>query len=288
MCVFFLFCFFCRLKILYGFHVFRSNYRAAAYVMYTWAERLVLLESEIVDAPTQELVAVAMALRDAYLVALTALRLVDQENAWVVTNVQPAQLVAADANVGAPVPQNLQDPELNDGWVDTAGLPAALTIREIEQLYALAQARCELLRVRAPGEGASRLYQTGLTPADTVALLCDAAMFDMAVTVSKLHSLTLELVIRKLADACVRLSIEGAQGGTSWFAANDSTVSLGGTAEAAEAAAAAAAEMKFSFFPLPFLFLFSLSLFFFFFSFSFSSSFFFFFLFLLLLKVAGV
>lgn len=189
--------------------------------MYKWAERLARLEDDPTDGDDQACLRVVMQLRSAYLSALTALQLVDSESAWLVTvDTLPATLQATHAD-RATIKGTLDDDELEDGWEQSETVPVALTLTALEQMHIMTDARCALLTNRPAGADLSRLRGTGWTPADAVVLLAEAGMFDMATTVALHHKTDLDTIVRRLADKCVQLAVEGEEKGA-WLMYNES------------------------------------------------------------------
>ncbi len=95
--------------------------------------------------------------------------------------------------------------------------PVPLTLAALEKLHLRTRARCELLALRAdnllpahiPAASSAKLRLGPLSANDAVALLAEAGLYDLAVTVARAHGLPLEGVVASLTDRAVHLTVEG-------------------------------------------------------------------------------
>eukprot|EP00041_Stephanoeca_diplocostata_P009857 m.155072 g.155072 ORF g.155072 m.155072 type:complete len:1625 (-) comp17927_c0_seq1:94-4968(-) len=242
--------------VLYAFHVHKSDFHAAGLVMFELAVRL---DHEVSRFSEKQAVTILGTQRDAYLVALNSLRVLDEEHAWFVR----PHVAVASAKRKRGVEAMDDDGAINgsggafDGGASAASAVVAtashaaldvVTVADLEKesamvgvrltLLALSSAASDLGRTLGPtsakagsNTNAQRLLSKGLSPADAIAMLVAEGLFDHAFDIAKLFrreldSGALRNVFETLSDACARLTIDSSSTQThsnplGWLRCND-------------------------------------------------------------------
>ncbi|KAJ2306455.1 hypothetical protein IWW55_001446 [Coemansia sp. RSA 2706] len=186
-------------KILYSFHVYRSNYRNAASAMYQYARRLGAAMRHSGDV-ARLLVEQGQAL----LACVNGLTIVDRQYAWVVVSHQ--QDGESDAGLAdAGTKRKRRRIAIGRYDASSAGEGQDIDIVELEDVrreYALCMARITL------GTTFSELFSRNilLEPEDAIALFVKLGMYDSAITFAKTFALKLDRIFTSLVQRCLELS----------------------------------------------------------------------------------
>ncbi|KAJ3290184.1 hypothetical protein HK104_006963 [Borealophlyctis nickersoniae] len=191
--------------VLYGYHVFKGDYRSAAMAMYQYARRLngLTLGGNLVSV--QQILSEQAR---SYLAAINALDLVDQEYRWIVAE-EDKTVAGWDSERGK---KRRRIDESQD--IDTAGESATpapiVTIRETADLrkeYLLALSKLELINrfSETSGDGL-------LDPRSAVSLSAQAGMYDYALSLGATFGMDLGQVFERFTEKCVMFTRADADG----------------------------------------------------------------------------
>uniref|UniRef100_A0A8C2EYK3 Nucleoporin 160 n=1 Tax=Cyprinus carpio TaxID=7962 RepID=A0A8C2EYK3_CYPCA len=190
-------------ELLYAFHINRHNYRKAGTVMFEYGMRLGREVRTLRGLQKQV---------NCYLAALSCLRLVHPDYAWIV---QPSS--------GAAYERPGTSPKRNyDG--EFAADPVSqqidiLELKDLEKEYVLARSRLTLAQQEPP----SAAIAGGANSQEMVALLVQTGLFDTALTLCQTFNLSLTPVFEGLTFKCIKLQCKGDRDQTevwNWLAAN--------------------------------------------------------------------
>uniref|UniRef100_A0A672R955 Nuclear pore complex protein Nup160-like n=1 Tax=Sinocyclocheilus grahami TaxID=75366 RepID=A0A672R955_SINGR len=190
-------------ELLYAFHINRHNYRKAGTVMFEYGMRLGREVRTLRGLQKQV---------NCYLAALSCLRLVHPDYAWIV---QPSS--------GAAYERPGTSPKRNyDG--EFAANPVSqqidiLELKDLEKEYVLARSRLTLAQQDPP----SAAIAGGASSQEMVALLVQTGLFDTALTLCQTFNLSLTPVFEGLTFKCIKLQYKGDREQTevwNWLAAN--------------------------------------------------------------------
>uniref|UniRef100_A0A671MYY4 Nucleoporin 160 n=1 Tax=Sinocyclocheilus anshuiensis TaxID=1608454 RepID=A0A671MYY4_9TELE len=190
-------------ELLYAFHINRHNYRKAGTVMFEYGMRLGREVRTLRGLQKQV---------NCYLAALSCLRLVHPDYAWIV---QPSS--------GAAYERPGTSPKRNyDG--EFAANPVSqqidiLELKDLEKEYVLARSRLTLAQQDPP----SAAIAGGASSQEMVALLVQTGLFDTALTLCQTFNLSLTPVFEGLTFKCIKLQYKGDRDQTevwNWLAAN--------------------------------------------------------------------
>ncbi|XP_075401825.1 nuclear pore complex protein Nup160 [Tenrec ecaudatus] len=190
-------------ELLYAFHIYRHNYRKAGTVMFEYGMRLGREVRTLRGLEKQG---------NCYLAALTCLRLIRPEYAWIV---QPAAGAVYD-RPGASPKRN------HDGECTAAPTSRRIDILELADL----ERECSLARIRltlAQHDSSAVAVAGSSSAEEMVALLVQAGLFDTAISLCQTFKLPLSPVFEGLAFRCIKLQFggEAAQAEAwAWLAAN--------------------------------------------------------------------
>ncbi|CAJ1055772.1 nuclear pore complex protein Nup160 [Xyrichtys novacula] len=190
-------------ELLYGFHINRHNYRKAGTVMFELGMRLGREVRTRLGLQKQV---------NCYLSALTCLRLIRPEYAWIV---QPAS--------GAVYERPGASPKRNaDGEFSSEPVRRQVDILELKDLekeYILSRSRLTLAQHHPP----SAAIAGSASAEEMVVLLVQTGLFDSAQSVCQTFSLDLTPVFEGLTFKCIKLQFSGEESQNeawSWLAAN--------------------------------------------------------------------
>ncbi|KAL7991905.1 hypothetical protein Chor_016161 [Crotalus horridus] len=176
-------------ELLYAFHIYRHNYRKAGTVMFEYGMRL---GREVRTLPGLQKQA------NCYLAAINCLRLIRPEYAWIV---QPAS--------GAVYERPGASPKRNyDGECAAAPAGSHIEILELQDL----EKECMLAHIRltlAQHDPTSAAITGNSLPKELVALLVQAGLFDMAISLCQTYKLSLRPVFDGLTFRCIKLQFGG-------------------------------------------------------------------------------
>uniref|UniRef100_A0AAQ5ZZR4 Nucleoporin 160 n=1 Tax=Amphiprion ocellaris TaxID=80972 RepID=A0AAQ5ZZR4_AMPOC len=195
-------------ELLYAFHIVRHNYRKAGTVMFEFGMRLGREVRTRVGLQKQV---------NCYLAALTCLRLIRPEYAWIV---QPAAGATVYERPGASPKRN------SDGEFSSEPVRRQVDILELDDLekqYILSRCRLTLVQHHPP----SAAIAGSSSAPELVSLLVQVGLFDSALSLSRTFSLNLTPVFEGLTFKCVKLQFGGEESQNeawSWLAANQLTV----------------------------------------------------------------
>uniref|UniRef100_A0AAQ5XDD7 Nucleoporin 160 n=1 Tax=Amphiprion ocellaris TaxID=80972 RepID=A0AAQ5XDD7_AMPOC len=195
-------------ELLYAFHIVRHNYRKAGTVMFEFGMRLGREVRTRVGLQKQV---------NCYLAALTCLRLIRPEYAWIV---QPAAGATVYERPGASPKRN------SDGEFSSEPGQRQVDILELDDLekqYILSRCRLTLVQHHPP----SAAIAGSSSAPELVSLLVQVGLFDSALSLSRTFSLNLTPVFEGLTFKCVKLQFGGEESQNeawSWLAANQLTV----------------------------------------------------------------
>jgi hypothetical protein len=193
-------------RILYAFLLEAHDFQTAASYMYVYALRL---EAEARGDPVQVLRRQA----EAYLAVINALHLAPDQ--WILHAVAGAHGGAVEQDVGvvAAASSLLPSPEAKRRRVGEGSGPGhvVLELPHVQRRHLLCLTRLELL-LQLERTGRRLEGGANLGPAETVSLLLEEGMVELAMTVA-LHFSPEDLggVFASLTDKCLRLQLQGAQ-----------------------------------------------------------------------------
>ncbi|XP_022094945.1 nuclear pore complex protein Nup160-like isoform X2 [Acanthaster planci] len=193
--------------LLYAFHIFRGNYRKAASAVYEHAVRLGL-EVPSLDGLRKQ--------AKCYLAAMNALELVNQDFAWIIKPVAVDEPNAEDV-VGAS-PKRNYDGEILQQQVRRQ--VKVIELCDLRKEHQLVDARLKL--ANHDPESIHSSMGPMLSADETVSLLVQSGLFDVACAVCKTFQLDLTPVFEGLATKCVKLSLNGLnETAWKWLSMND-------------------------------------------------------------------
>ncbi|KAM7003163.1 LOW QUALITY PROTEIN: nuclear pore complex protein Nup160 [Tautogolabrus adspersus] len=190
-------------ELLYAFHINRHNYRKAGTVMFELGMRLGR------EVKTRQGLQKQV---NCYLSALTCLRLIRPEYAWIV---QPAS-GAVYERPGAS-PKRNSDGEFSSEPVRRQ--VDILELKDLEKEYILSRSRLTLAQHHPP----SAAIAGTASAEEMVALLVQTGLFDSALSVCQTFNLNLMSVFEGLTFKCIKLQFGGEESQNeawSWLAAN--------------------------------------------------------------------
>ncbi|XP_020509237.3 nuclear pore complex protein Nup160 [Labrus bergylta] len=190
-------------ELLYAFHINRHNYRKAGTVMFELGMRLGR------EVRTRQGLQKQV---NCYLSALTCLRLIRPEYAWIV---QPAS-GAVYERPGAS-PKRNSDGEFSSEPVRRQ--VDILELKDLEKEYILSRSRLTLAQHHPP----SAAIAGSASAEEMVALLVQTGLFDSALSVCQTFDLNLTSVYESLTFKCIKLQFGGEESQNeawSWLAAN--------------------------------------------------------------------
>ncbi|KAJ7783415.1 hypothetical protein B0H14DRAFT_3585053 [Mycena olivaceomarginata] len=165
-------------RILYSWHTFRGDHRNAALVMYQRARKL--QDPHCFRSFVQ---------KEAYMVAINSLSLVDQRNAWFLLPVQPHKR----RRLSRHIPESKFTPGTHDSEI--------VDLSEIQYELALLSARLEIIQ-REPA-----LSSFGDLPPESIVLrLAQSNRFSLAMATASSLSVDMTNVFAHLTTQCLRLS----------------------------------------------------------------------------------
>lgn len=177
--------------LLYSFHIHTNNFRKAASISYEYGMRLSQEVSSLAGLKKQA---------SCYLATINSLLLVDPRYAWIVKPVHKAT-ISDNAEHGA---ANSSPKRNSDGdEVQYAASTQKIQVLELDDIrreYQLIHAR---LLLSGKDSSPTNITTTPLSASDTVTLLVNAGLFDVAVTLCKAFKLSLTPVFEGIAYRCV-------------------------------------------------------------------------------------
>ncbi|CAN9498665.1 unnamed protein product [Ophioblennius macclurei] len=194
-------------ELLYAFHIIRHNYRKAGAVMCELGLRVGRELRSLVGLQKQV---------NCFLTALTCLRLITPEYAWIV---QPAAGTSYE-RAGASPKRN------SDGEFTAEPARRQVDVLELDHLqkeYFLSRCRLTLAQHHPP----SAAIAGGASAEELQSLLVQTGLFDSALSLSRTFGLSLTPVFEGLTFKCIQLQFGGEESQNeawSWLAANQLTV----------------------------------------------------------------
>ncbi|THH14049.1 hypothetical protein EW146_g6244 [Bondarzewia mesenterica] len=179
-------------RILYTWYISRGDYRNAALVMYQRATKLSTLTNDL----SQYIPLVEQQL-EAYVVAINALSLLDQKNAWIVLPLSSES--DQPARKRRKFTRHIPEDKISSGKRDCE----IVQLSDIVYEYTLSSARLDLVR------GDPSLLTTGealLSPSNVVLRLAQANRFNMALATARTLEVDMTDLFAHLTRQCLRLS----------------------------------------------------------------------------------
>ncbi|KAJ7873395.1 nucleoporin Nup120/160-domain-containing protein [Mycena olivaceomarginata] len=180
-------------RILYSWHTFRGDHRNAALVMYQRARKLQdLIASDLSLSAT-----LAGQQKEAYMVAINSLSLVDQRNAWFLLPVVVADHSREQPHKRRRLSRHIPESKFTPGTHDSE----IVDLSEIQYELALLSARLEIIQ-REPA-----LSSFGDLPPESIVLrLAQSNRFSLAMATASSLSVDMTNVFAHLTTQCLRLS----------------------------------------------------------------------------------
>ncbi|KAF7330785.1 hypothetical protein MVEN_02417700 [Mycena venus] len=180
-------------RILYSWHTFRGDHRNAALVMYQRARKLQdLIASDLSLSAT-----LAGQQKEAYMVAINSLSLVDQRNAWFLLPVLVADHSREQPHKRRRLSKHIPESRFTPGTHDAE----VVTLSEIQYELALLSARMEIVQ-KEPA-----LSSFGDLPPESIVLrLAQSNRFSLAMATASSLKVDMTDLFAHLTTQCLRLS----------------------------------------------------------------------------------
>ncbi|KAI0317893.1 hypothetical protein OF83DRAFT_1171570 [Amylostereum chailletii] len=178
-------------RILYTWYVSRGDYRNAALVMYQRARKLGALAKD----PKQYLVLTDQQL-EAYTVAMNALALLDQKNAWIVL---PISYESGQPRKRRRLTKHIPEDKLSGGKRDSE----YVELSDILSEYTLLSVQVDLVRT---DPSLLALSESLLTPSGVVLRLAQSNRFNLALATARTLNVDMTDLFSHLTRQCLRLS----------------------------------------------------------------------------------
>ncbi|XP_047124600.1 nuclear pore complex protein Nup160 [Hydra vulgaris] len=186
--------------ILYSYHILKSDYRKAATTMYEQSCRLATEMHGLKSLQKQA---------KCLLASLNALKLVESKYAWIVRpqeNYSKNNTLVKSSNDFTHSPKRRENgEEIYYSSTSTKKCTTSIVIIEfhdLEKSYMLLLARLKLLQ---HGKNESIVVGPGLSASETVILLSQVGLFDMAFSLANIYNLPFKRIFETLASKCVNL-----------------------------------------------------------------------------------
>ncbi|KAF8211558.1 nucleoporin Nup120/160-domain-containing protein [Mycena galopus ATCC 62051] len=180
-------------RILYSWHTFRGDHRNAALVMYQRARKL----QDLITSDLSLSTTLAGQQKEAYMVAINSLSLVDQRNAWFLLPVLVADHSREQPHKRRRLSKHIPESKFTPGTHDSE----IVALSEIQYELALLSARMEIVQ-REPA-----LSSFGDLPPESIVLrLAQSNRFSLAMATASSLKVDMTDLFAHLTTRCLRLS----------------------------------------------------------------------------------